>query len=321
MQEKEWGLNKPGAALSDRPVRILRYQIKKEEEGLTVREYLNKKVKLSNHQISSLKFRADGIVVNGRTRRVTCVLQEGDLLQIGLKEAGNSYLLPGEFKEPPEILYEDEDMLIVNKVRGMVCHPSPGHYADSLANQVAFYAQSKKEDWTIRLIGRLDSDTSGVLLFAKNSETAALLTKQREEGEMKKSYLALCKGVIEEEYGQVEIPISRDENRLGKMIPNPNGKSAKTFYQVLEREEESCLLDIKIEHGRTHQIRVHMAYAGHPLIGDPFYGDGIEGRDHTLLHAYTLSFVHPFSEKRIEIKAPIPKDMLTYIKGPFEGKR
>ncbi len=311
--ENPRGLNKPKASLNDRPVRIVRYDIKKEDEGMTVREYLNTRVRFSNRQISSLKFRADGIVVNGRTRRVTCILYEGDVLEIGLKDAGNEYLEPGNFTEPPEILYEDRDLLIVNKVQGMVCHPSPGHYSDTLANQAAYYAKSKNENWTIRLIGRLDSDTSGIIVFAKNSETAALLTKQREEGDMEKTYIAVCEGAVENDRGCIDARIKRDENNLGKMIISDDGKDAVTYYEVIKRGKASTLLRIRIKHGRTHQIRIHMAYAGHPLINDPFYGNGIKDKDHTMLHAETMKLCHPFTKEEMIIKAPLPDIMREYI--------
>ncbi len=290
----------------DRKVRIVAYTIQAQEEGMTVREYLNGIVRLSHHQISSLKFRPDGIVVNGVTSRVTRILQTGDRLEIGLKDGGNGYLVPGAFTEPPEILFENDDMLIVSKKPGMVCHPSPGHYADTMANQVAAYARSRQEDWTIRLIGRLDADTSGVLVFAKNSETAALLAKQRSEGRMEKTYLAICEGCLSPESGRIDLPIAPDPERRGKMKTDPAGKEAATFYETVLRKEGRSLLRIRIEQGRTHQIRVHLAAAGHPLVGDPFYGNGAAGRDRALLHAHTLVLEDPFSGKEIRVEAPLP---------------
>lgn len=310
------GLNKPGASLNDRPVRVLRFNIENKYEDFTVREYLNQIVKLSQHQISSLKFRADGIVVNGRTRRVTCILKENDILEIGLKDAGSAYLDPGEFTTPPEILYEDEDILAVNKKPGIVCHPSPGHYCDTVANQVAAYCRMKNENWTIRLIGRLDRDTSGILIFAKNSETAAMLTRQREEGEIEKLYLAVCDSLIENDAGKIECKIARDEEKLGKMKISEDGKEAATYYKVLQRTDTKTLIGVRIEHGRTHQIRIHMASIGHPLEGDCFYGNGISDKDYAMLHAYKSSFIQPFTGEHIEITAPLPPK----IKNEFNFK-
>lgn len=301
------GLNKPGASLNDRPVRVLKFNIENKYEGFTVREYLNQIVKLSQHQISSLKFRADGIVVNGRTRRVTCILKENDILEIGLKDAGSAYLDPGDFTAPPDILYEDEDILVVNKKPGMVCHPSPGHYCDTVANQVAAYCRMKNENWTIRLIGRLDMDTSGILLFAKNSETAAMLTRQRNEGRIEKIYLAVCDSIIEDDKGKIEKRIARDEEKLGKMKISEDGKEAATYYKVLQRTNNKSLISVRIEHGRTHQIRIHMASIGHPLEGDSFYGNGICNKDYAALHAYKSSFIQPFTGEHIEVTAPIPQ--------------
>ena len=291
-------------------MRFLSFQIRPEENGMTVREYLSGCLHFSRHQISSLKYRPDGIVVNGQMCRVTRILQEGDALTVGLKDGGSSYLETGGFAEPPDILFENADLLIVNKPAGMVCHPSHGHYADSAANQAAAYAKSKNEDWTIRLIGRLDADTSGILVFAKNSETAARLARQREEGGMRKTYLALCEGSIKQDSGVIDLPIAKDPERLGRMKTDPAGKPAITRYQVLRRGRERTLLRVWITHGRTHQIRVHLASAGHPLVGDPFYGNGVPGKDCAMLHAHTLCMTEPFTGKECRIEAPVPEGYL-----------
>ena len=326
----------------ERPVRIVRYTIDEAAAGLTVREFLNGRVHLSRHQISSLKYRPDGIVVNGETRRVTFVLHAGDVLEIGLKDAGNAYLVPGEFTQPPEILFENPDILVVSKPTGMVCHPSPGHYADSLANQVAAYAKDRQEDWTIRPIGRLDADTSGIQVFAKNSETAALLTKQRSEGQMEKTYLALCEGHFTRETGMVDLPIGKDPEIRGRMRILSEGREAVTFYTVLKEEsgtlhlpasaygvpasaygvpasaygagaDRISLIEVRIEHGRTHQIRVHMAAIGHPLVGDPFYGHGVKGQDHACLHAWKLRFRNPYTDEEIFLEAPLPEIIRNFV--------
>lgn len=280
------------------------FSITEDTAGCTVGEYLRDRLHFSKHQISSLKYRDDGIRVNGETSRVSRVLQSGDVISVVPKTAGNLYLDHGTFTSPPEILFEDSDLLIVNKPSGMVCHPSPGHYADSLANQAAFYASSKGEDWTIRLVGRLDKDTSGIVLFAKNSETAARLSAGNRS--VSKTYYAIAEGSAGS--GTVDVPIASDPEVLGKMKAGCNGKPAETVYETVAEKDGCCLLKVRIRNGRTHQIRVHMACIGHPLVGDAMYGQGVKDKTHAMLHCREAVFLHPFTEETIRITAPFPKD-------------
>lgn len=286
--------------------RSLKFIISADSRGRTVRDYLKNELHFSRRQISSLKYREDGIRVNGVMQRVSYVLKDEDILEIVPKSAGSLYLDHGTFTEPPEILYEDGDLLIVNKPSGMVCHPSPGHYADSLANQVAAYCSRKQENWTIRVVGRLDKDTSGTVLFAKNSETAALISQKiRAE----KIYYALAEGSFDADSGRIELPIAPDETMPGKMKISPSGKSAVTLYEVLHSPVPHCsLLKVRILHGRTHQIRLHLAAAGHPLLGDALYGFGIKGETHAMLHCRSVRLSHPFTSEEIFVSAPFPND-------------
>lgn len=291
--------------------RLLRFTISDAQNGRTIRDFLQNDLRFSKRQISSLKYREDGIRVNGTMQRVTCVLKEGDVLEIVPKSAGSLYLDHGTFTEPPDILYEDGDLLIVNKPSGMVCHPSPGHYADSLANQAAAYCASKGENWTIRVVGRLDKDTSGIVIFAKNSETAALISGKIS---VEKTYYALAEGTFSEPSGKIDLPIGSDEHILGKMKISENGKPAETYYEVLDetgfpQTTSLCsLLKVRILHGRTHQIRLHLASIGHPLAGDPMYGSGVKGTTHAMLHCRRIRFEHPFTGEEILLEAPFPDD-------------
>ena len=286
--------------------RSLKFTVSPECQGRTVRDYLKNELHFSKRQISSLKYREDGIRVNGVMQRVSYVLKEKDVLEIVPKSAGSLYLDHGTFTEPPEILYEDGDLLIVNKPSGMVCHPSPGHFADSLANQVAAYCSQKQENWTIRVVGRLDKDTSGAVIFAKNSETAALVSQKIR---VEKVYYALAEGSFETASGRIDLPIASDETAPGRMKISPSGKPAITLYEVLNSPDPHCsLLRVRIIHGRTHQIRLHLASAGHPLLGDAMYGRGIRGETHAMLHCRSVSLQHPFTSDEIYVEAPFPKD-------------
>ena len=355
-------------------MQTLSFEITGETSGLTVREFLSGKLHFSKRQISSLKYREDGIRVNGEMSRVSRVLHDGDVLKIVPKTAGSLYLDHGTFTDPPEILYEDGDLLIVNKPSGMVCHPSPGHYADSLANQVAAYAARKNETWTIRLVGRLDKDTSGIVIFAKSSEAAALLSKgsrlpkaakpsktaahasfppvsggptnripesssqasdeiinripefssqasdeiinripksfppvlNEKEPAISKIYYAIVEG--HPGSGFVDLPIGHDPDVLGKMKTDPLGKPAVTHYEEIRSLGENSLLKVRIENGRTHQIRVHLSAIGHPLLGDSMYGHGTKNETRAMLHCAVAAFTHPFTHETMTVTAPFPKD-------------
>ncbi len=287
-----------------RTKRTLVFVISEEQAGRTVREFLQQELHFSRRQISSLKYREDGIRVNGEMSRVSRVLKAGDLLQIVPKTSGLLYLDHGSFDRPPEILFEDRDLLIVNKPSGMVCHPSPGHYADTLSNQAAAYAASQGEDWTIRLVGRLDKDTSGIVIFAKSSEAAAGLSTGR--CPVQKTYYAVTEG--HPGRGIVTVPIGSDPEVLGKMKADPFGRPAITFFDEIRSEGGLSLVKVRIEHGRTHQIRLHLASIGFPLAGDAMYGRGVKGETHAALHCRQVVFTHPFTGETITVTAPFPAD-------------
>jgi len=316
--------------------RTLSFTVTRDLSGQTIRDFLRNSLHFSRRQISSLKYREDGIRVSGCMQRVSYVLREGDLLEIVPRSAGSLYLDHGTFTEPPEILYEDPDLLIVSKPSGMVCHPSPGHYADSLANQAAAWRASKGENWTIRIVGRLDKDTSGAVIFAKNSETAALLSTKIP---VEKTYYAIAEGRFERSSGTIDLPIANDPEVRGRMKISADGKPAETHYEVIETTEAEkilspdnsasvygtaapetgphpgvlSLLKVHITHGRTHQIRVHLAAAGHPLLGDAMYGHGEKERTRAMLHCREIRFMHPFREESIVITAPFPEDFTAVL--------
>ena len=321
-------------------MRTLNITIAELDAGTPVGRYLREKLGFSARQVSRVKFRVGGILVNGIQARTTRILLAGDELSITLAEenpgedirAGNPDLLPkrqyARWAEPPaglppfRVLYEDDDLLAVEKPGGLCTHPSPGHYRDTLANQAAWYLGG--EHAAVRIAGRLDRDTSGIVLFAKNGEASAVLAKERGEGIFRKLYLAEVRGIPAEKSGRVDVPLKKDEERK-KMTADPSGKPAVTHYRVIGEREGASLLAITIEHGRTHQIRVHLSYAGYPLVGDSLYGEeplnGEEPRDGGKagdgestekapalhLHALEITLRRPFTGQELVLKTGYPE--------------
>ena len=250
-----------------------------------------------------------------------------------------------------QILYEDQDLLVVNKPAGMVTHPSGSHYQDSISNLLAAYFREKNETTRIRSIGRLDKETSGILLFARNQVAAARLQKQREEGKLQKKYLALAEGDLSEAndsvfWKEIAIPLAPDPENPMKMTISPDGllpgsRNAVTYYKNIKSFGNVTLVELQLETGRTHQIRVHMSGIGHPLLGDTMYNPRVclkmsnskekkntEGRinnrndcfKRAALHAWKLTFCHPFTDEIITLEAPLPDDFCRFLNANEEEK-
>lgn len=284
---------------------------------LTVEQVLRKQAGLTRRQISRAKFYPDGIQKNGIRCRVTEKVCGGDIIRVCVEgENETSSHLESACGEL-DILYEDEDLLAVNKPAGMVTHPRGGHYQDTLANQAAAYFRRKGEEHSIRPVGRLDKETSGIVIFAKNKAAASRLQLQREQKILKKTYLAIVEGCLPVDGMEhlIREPMEQDpENRL-KMVVAPGGKEAVTRYRVLKNCRGYSLVSVTLDTGRTHQIRVHMAGLGHPLMGDQLYNDKPDGAtsSRAYLHAWKVELQQPYTGKNIRLQADVPKDMSPYI--------
>ena len=281
-----------------------------EEEGKCVKEILRKNLHLSRGEISHAKGEEDGIMLNAKRVTVAHTVRRGDVVEIHLHETEDEEgkILPA--KGDLSLLYEDEDFVCLNKPAGMVSHPSHGHFLDSLANYLAGYFEERGEHHRIRVVGRLDKETSGLILFAKSRLCARRLFEQAQDGSRKKEYLALCAGVFAEKEGIVTAKIRKvPEEKLLREV-HPEGRDACTRYVVEEQKEGYALVRLTLETGRTHQIRIHMAQIGHPLLGDTLYYPSYQGQmKRAALHASLITMPHPFSGKPLRFEAPLPEDM------------
>lgn len=280
--------------------------------GSTLEWYLKTVLHLRKSQIRSLKFRKDGIRINGEKTRVTHLLREGEVVTLLLEEedTGSQQLVP--VKKKLLILYEDKDVICVWKEPGVVVHPAGIHFEDSLSNFLSAYFEEKSEKVKLRSIGRLDLDTSGIVLFAKNKIAAARLWEQKEQGLLDKEYIAWCEGIFDrkewEREQKIEAPIKQKGKDAYTMEVADGGKKAVTLYQAIEEKNEEgrtiTKVRVHIRTGRMHQIRVHMAWAGHPLVDDTRYGKAKEHaaeRRYARLCAHKMMFYQPLTGEKIEV--------------------
>ncbi|GIP34360.1 RluA family pseudouridine synthase [Paenibacillus sp. J2TS4] len=292
----------------------LTYIVSPEEEGIQLKTILKSRMQLSRRLLSRLKRTEKGITVNGERQYINVPVRAGDLIEIHMEQEQSDDILPEPI--PLDIIYEDAYLLIVNKPAGMIVHPTHGHYVHTLANGVVHHWLERGEKVRFRPVHRLDQDTSGVLAIAKNPFVHQHISEQMKAQEVLKEYRALVHGEIQADEGTIDAPIDRDPEQPHYRIVTRQGYPAVTHYRVVERLNGATLASVRLETGRTHQIRVHMLYIGHPLIGDKIYppegGPPLpEGAaiDRQALHAHRLGFVHPGTKRAVEFQAELPPDM------------
>ncbi|MBR2676946.1 MAG: RluA family pseudouridine synthase [Solobacterium sp.] len=284
-----------------------------------IKEVMTRELNLSRKEISRLKFDGE-ILLNGERTRVNDRMRVGDTLTLRFPEAetGRIPILEAE----PEILYENEDMVIVNKPAGIPCHPVHNHINDSMGTILASYYRKQGYDFVIRPVGRLDKDVSGAIIYAKNRLAASRLSKDREDGKLRKYYTAFVMGVLEAKRGIIDIPIAKVEGQRRRVSGEEDGKPASTYYQVTHEfhvgEESISVLAVEIETGRTHQIRFHLASIGHPLLGDELYGGDMKLMKRPALHCAKVLFLTPFERTELEADAPLPADLKQLVEHPEE---
>ena len=256
-------------------------------------------------------------LVNGKEAKASYKLSENDVVEIDVPEVKELEITKEDI--PLEVVYEDKDILVINKPQGLVVHPAPGHYEHTLVNAVLAHTDDLSGINGVKrpgIVHRIDKDTSGLLCIAKNDAAHEGLAEQLKDHSMSRKYIALVKGVIKEKQGEIDLPIGRSRGDRKKMAVDPlNGKPARTYFTVLKRFNEYTLIECSLETGRTHQIRVHMSHIGHPVEGDPLYNKKNATSLYDkgqLLVAYKLHLVHPITKKEMDFEIPLP-DYFTSI--------
>ena len=292
--------------------RIFEYIIPAEYNNCTLLSFLKAK-QYSSQIITHLKRTENGILLNSNWAYVRDILHVNDILTIRLIETeASENIVPTPL--PLDIVYEDEDLLVINKSSDTPIHPSQGNYDNTLANAVAYYFQQKGENYTYRCINRLDRDTTGLLILAKHMYSASLLSEMVQKREIHREYLAIATGKVPPT-GTIIAPIARvDGSTIERCVDEQHGEYACTHYQTLRTKNGYSLVSLKLETGRTHQIRIHMKHLGYPLPGDFLYNPDYSVIKRQALHSYKLSFQHPITGKPMEFVAELPEDMKNIIK-------
>ena len=289
----------------------LSYQIDKDEHYDNVLNVLKEQFLLSDSLITKLK-KANKIYLNDLQTYTKKSLTVGDTVSVLIDfEEDNSNIVASNI--PLNIIYEDDYLLVLNKPANIAIHPSILHFDNSLSNGVKFYFDKLGLKKKIRIVNRLDRNTSGIVVLAKNEYIQECLIKQMKTNEFKKEYLAIAKGILESKSGTLNFPIARKEGSIIERTVSSDGDSAITHYDVVKEFNNLSLVHIVLETGRTHQIRVHFSHIGHPILGDTLYGSPSELINRQALHSYKLTFIHPVTKKELILESSLPNDIKNII--------
>lgn len=289
----------------------LSYQIDKDEHYDNVLHVLKEQFLLSDRLITKLK-KANKIYLNSLPTYTKKSVTVGDTVSVLIDfEEDNSNIVASNI--PLNIIYEDDYLLVLNKPANIAIHPSILHFDNSLSNGVKFYFDKLGLKKKIRIVNRLDRNTSGIVVFAKNEYIQECLIKQMKTNEFKKEYLAIAKGILESKSDTLNFPIARKEGSIIERTVSSDGDSAITHYDVVKEFNNLSLVHIVLETGRTHQIRVHFSHIGHPILGDTLYGSPSKLINRQALHSYKLTFIHPVTKKVVSLEAPLPNDIKNII--------
>ena len=290
-------------------------------DGKTLGQLLRLELRFSTKMIKYLKYRPDGMLVNGERRTVRYLLRKGDVLELATEDAQSSPKIRA-VELPLDILYEDEDLVVPAKPANMPTHPSHDHYDDTVANALAFRYEKSNTPFVFRPINRLDRNTSGLLLIARHKAAAGILTRSMQEGRIQKKYLAILDGEMPvNDHGRIEACLHRTEKSIiVREVCSPDAPDADpsvTEYRVLAVGNGHTLVEASPITGRTHQLRVHFSHLGYPITGDDLYGTPSDTIDRHALHARNLTFPLPASDEPITLTAPLPEDFAELLKAYF----
>ena len=288
--------------------RTITYKITDSGQNIRIDSFLRKHG-YSMQNLTLLKKMPESILKNGEWSYMQTTLQAGDILTVRIQEETSSPNIPA-VNLPIDIVYEDEDIIVINKAAGMPIHPSLNNYRNSLANALMWYYEQQNKPFIFRCTNRLDRDTSGLIIAAKNDYAHQKLAAQLQDHTLARTYECLAVGNFKEDSGTVDAPIGRHRTDRKKMAVVPDGRRAVTHWEVIARYRGVTHLRCRLETGRTHQIRVHLAYIGHPILGDTVYGakKPVPGLTGQCLHATALEFIHPATGKKISLTCPLPEE-------------
>lgn len=284
------------------------WKVTNAEDGMLLREFLRDEKQISKRALADIKFSGGKLIVNDEEVTVRKPLLEGDEVIVQFPpETLSEAIVP--MKLPFSIIYEDKHVLVINKAAHMATIPSREHPSHTLAHAVLCYYQEQGWQATFHAINRLDKDTSGLLLVAKHRHAHELFSRCQKNGLLERRYLAIVHGELEQDSGVIDAPIARKSESIIERTVCKAGQHAITHYKVKERLNGATVVDVQLETGRTHQIRVHFSYLGHPLFGDSLYGGKRLDIERQALHSHQLRFYHPFLEREMSFSAPLPDDM------------
>lgn len=293
--------------------RTINYPITKEYDGLRVEQFLKRRG-YSSQNLSEIKRMPRSILVNGCHYYMRDSLKTDDQLTVCIQETGRSEKIPPVML-PLDIVYEDEDIIVINKPAKMPTHPSMKNYTNSMANALAWYYSQQKKPFIFRCCNRLDRDTSGLTVVAKHLVSGSILSCMARDHNIHREYLALVRGSLKPAAGTIDAPLARKEGTvIERTVDWTHGEYAVTHYRAVAEKNGHSLVSLCLETGRTHQIRIHMKYLGYPLIGDYLYNPDMEHISRQALHSHRLAFTHPITGRQMDFKIPLPGDMARILR-------